>query len=197
MSPPVSNRRDTDVDAWLGVIAGRRALLAPENGDTADDPVVLGVAHYCADRGVPVSDRMIDLLLARALRATGRAQEALRAVSASAVRPIRTDARPGYPGWLVRLDDLADQAHGGEIAVYPSLRAAVEAAVRDAGKPAGPLALSGAEQLARRLEGRRASRRRIRARCEDFRRFCSTVAARAAEVSENAPPEVIHFSPLR
>ncbi len=180
---------------WEHIVARRWSRYAPAGARPEHDPAVHAVADYCADAGRAHTDTEIDLLLARALRATGRHEESVRAAAGAATLREPLDSRPGEPGLIsLDLDRLEPAAACGELTVYRLLRAAVESAL-DAHDGQGPIALRGAARLARRVEGRRASRRRIRARCDDLRRYCATVAAR--HVGDDAPPpEVIFWAPM-
>ena len=181
--------------AWTSVVARRWARYAPEGACPEHDPAVHAVAEFCEDSGRGYSDTEMDMLLARALRATGRNVESARVAAGAAALREPLNSRPGEPGAIsLALDRLEPVAAGGELAVYRALRAAVRSAL-DAGEPRGTIALRGAARLARRLEGPRASRRRIRARCDDLRRYCMAAAARHA--GDDAPaPEVIFWAPM-
>ena len=180
---------------WERVVARRWSRYAPAGTRPEHDPAVHTVADYCADSGRAQTDTEIDLLLARALRATGRHADSVRAAAGAATLREPLHSRPGEPGLIsIDLDRLEPAAAGGELAVYRLLRIAVESAL-DAHDGNGPIALRGAAQLARRVEGPAASRRRIRARCDDVRQFCAAVAAR--HVGDDAPPpEVIFWAPM-
>lgn len=180
-APPPLERT---VAAWDRVVADRWAAHAESGARPAGDPAVAAVADYCATTGLPRTERDLDTLLARALLATGRAAEALRVAGVSPARPVSFHARPGTPARVLRVDAFGEDG-AGELSAYGALRAAVEATVRARGE-GETLALSGVSRLARRLEGPRASRRRLRARCADLRRFCAAVAARAAPDARDA-----------
>ncbi|MBP7275169.1 MAG: hypothetical protein KBA51_03090 [Kiritimatiellae bacterium] len=184
------------VSAWEAVVARRWARYAPEGVGPDHDPAVRAVAEFCADTGRGRTDAEMDLLLARALRATGRAADSARAAAGAALLRGPLDSRPESPGTVsLALDRLEPAAAIGELAVYRALRAAVASALDIEGGRRSTIALRGAARLARRMEGARASRRRIRARCEELRRYCAAAAARHA--GDDVPaPEVIFWAPM-
>lgn len=184
----------TEQQAWERVLAAHWAPHALPGVTPGDDPAVRAAAQFCAENPVPRSHQTLTILLARVLRDTGRAPEALRLIAGTSRRRIRLNARPGRTAHTLNLDRLAQDAGGDhELVIYRALRTAVEDAVQTLEDGGDPLALSGAPRLARRIEGPRAPNRKIRARCEDLRRFCADVAARARR---GEPTEVLHVTPI-
>jgi hypothetical protein len=188
-APPV----DPAIAAWDGVVAERWAAYAAPGTRAAGDPAVAAVADYCASTGAPRTERELDRLLARALLATGRAAEALCVAGVSPAHPVSFHARPGAPARVLRVEALGEEG-AGELSAYRALRAVVEAAA-GACADGETLALSGVARLARRIEGPRAPRRRLRARCADLRRYAAAVAARAAPDTP-AAREILLVTPV-
>ena len=180
--------------AWERVLAAHWSPHTLPGITPEEDPAVRAAAQFCAENPSPRSKQNLTLLLARVLRDTGRAPEALRLIAGTSRRRIRLNARPGQTAHTLNLDRLAQEAGGdNELVIYRALRTAVEDAVSSLDGQDEPLALSGAPRLARRIEGARAPGRKIRARCEDLRRFCADVAARARR---GTPTEVLHLTPI-